>query len=151
MIEKLKELVEFTSSECMNYRFKPVVSGYSGLGVHPIDTVIDDNNLILDCEHIPIEDIKRIEFGYITEKDNGKIEYVYVDTIAEVKKYIDKKRFSNIHDSMITNTYSHYFSFYEIDKVGGGFAIVETEHERYGIYYPTKKISSEMEFNQEQE
>lgn len=100
MVKKLQEIVEFTSLECTNYRFKPVlVNGYGGLGVHPIDTVIDDTDLILDCEHIPLKDIKHIELGYITEEDNGRIEYIYVDSIAEIKKYIDKKRYSNICDS----------------------------------------------------
>lgn len=150
MITELQKLVNFTSSECTNIYFKPIlVSGYSGLGVHPIDAIIDDTELILDCEHIPIEDIKRIELGYIIEEDDGRIEYVYVDSIEELKKYIDKKRYSNIQYSVFTTTYGHYFPFYEIDKIGGGFAVIETESERYGIYYPTKKISCEVELNQE--
>lgn len=152
MIKRLQEVVDFTSLECTNIYFKPVfVNGYGGLGVHPIDTVIDDSNLILDYESIPIKDIKHIELGYITEKDSREIEYVHVDTIGEMKKYIDKKRYSNICDSIVTITHGHYFPFYETDKVGGGFAIIETEDNRYGIYYPTKKITSEMEFNKKSE
>lgn len=146
MDENLQKLVDFTSSECLNQFFKPVVIGrYGSSGVHPIDVVMDSNNLILGDEIIPLESIKEIELGYFSDEHKDRIEKVNVDSVDDLASYVRKKRYSEMYHGFGTFPLSYYFPFYEADKIGGGFAIIQTEEEQFEIYYPTKKITCQTE------
>lgn len=147
MIKKLHELVDFTSGECRNYYFKPIMTnGYDSQGTYPIDVVIDGNILILGNESIPLKDITSIEFGYYDDKYKNRIDKKYCDSISDVEKYIKEKRISMMdHGCGMISPHSYYFPFFGVDKIGGGFATIETEYATYKIFYPTKKITCEME------
>lgn len=151
MREELQKIVDFTNMECMNLYFRPVlVTGYSGTGSHPMSVFIDGDILILDyIEQDPLDSIRNIQYGYIHDEGNGKIKYVYVDSIEDVEKYINQKRAAYACNHVMAHCYGSHFPFYEVDKIGGGFVTIETENERYEIYYPTKRITIEEEFNKE--
>lgn len=140
----LKELVDFTSPECLNTMYKPVlVNGYGGLGTRPTDAVIVGDTLILDNEHIPLDSIERVEFGYYSDEHMDRLEKVEVDSVQEIKSFIENKR-TYTEGFQYTPT-SSYFLFYEVDKIGGGYAIIETTEGKYGIYYPTRKLTFEKQ------
>lgn len=145
MVRNLQKLVDFTSSECLSCFFKPVVIGrYGSSGVHPIDVVMDNDNLILGDERIPLESIKNLELGYISDEHKDRIEKINVNSVDDLASYVRKKRYSVVDHDLETIPLSYHFPFYEADKIGGGFAIIQTEEEQFEIYYPTKKISCEV-------
>ena len=88
----LKEVVDFTSSQCLNLVYKPVlVRGYNrSMGEYPIDTIITDDDLVLGYDQIPIDEVVNVEFGYYNDKHKDRIEKIVVDSIQEVKE-IHKK------------------------------------------------------------
>ena len=134
----LKEFVDFTSSQCLNLVYKPVlVKGYSGLGEYPIDTIIVGDNLILGNNQIPINDVANVEFGYYNDEYKDRIEKVVVDSIQEVKDFIERK-YKN-PESFIFAPVTSNFPFYEADKIGNGYVLIETTEDKYEIIYPTRK------------
>jgi len=118
---------------------------YGGLGVHPIDVVMDNDNLILGDVSFPLESIKEIELGYFSDEHKDRIEKVNVDSVEDLASYVRKKRYSEMDHGFGTFPLSYHFPFYEADKIGGGFAIIQTEGERFEIYYPTKKITCQIQ------
>lgn len=134
----LKELVDFTSSQYLNTMYKPVlVKGYSGLGEYPIDTIIVGDNLILGNDQISIDDVVNVEFGYYNDEHKDRIEKVVVDSIQEVKNFIENRR-TNPESFPFTPVASN-FPFYEADKNGNGYVLIETTEDKYEIIYPTRK------------
>ena len=101
---------------------------------------------ILGNESIPLKDITSIEIGYYDDEYKDRIEKKYCDSISDVEKYIKDKRISMMdHGYRMISPHSYYFPFFEVDKIGGGFTTIETEDATYKIFYPTKKITCEME------
>lgn len=146
MSKDLQQLVDFTSSECLNLFFKPVLLGeYGSLGVHPIDAIITDDTLILGNEHISLESITNIEYGYISDDYEDRIEKVSVNSILDVEKYIMRKRIPMTSSGFRRVSHGTYFPFYQADKIGSGYVIIETTNGVHEIIYPTKTITCEKE------
>lgn len=88
-----------------------------------------------------MKDVTNIEFGYYDDEHKDRMEKKYCDTISDVEKYIKNKRISMTnHGYEMISPYSYYFPFFEFDKIGGGFATIETEEITYKIFYPTKRL-----------
>lgn len=140
--------MDFTSPECLNIMYKPVlVKGYDGLGKRPVDTILIDSTLILDDDQIQVDDIINVEFGYYNDENKNRIEKIIVDSIQEVKKFIEKRR-TYMEGFQYIPT-SSYFPFYEVDKIGSGYVIIETTEVKYEIYYPTRKLSFEEQWEKD--
>lgn len=137
----LKEVVDFTSSQCLNLVYKPVlVRGYNrGMGEYPIDTIITGGNLVLGYDQIPIDDVVNVEFGYYNDEHKDRIEKVVVDSIQEVKDFIESR--CTKLDSFPFTPVSCNFPFYECDRIGSGYVLIETKEDTYEILYPTRKTS----------
>lgn len=145
----LKEMVDFTSSQCMNLAYKPVlVRGYMrGMGEYLIDTIITDDDLVLGYNQIPIDEVVNVEFGYYNDKHKDRIEKVVVDYIQEVKDFIES-RYIKL-DSFPFTPVSCNFPFYECDKIGSGYVLIETNDDTYEIIYPTRKTSFQEQWEKD--
>lgn len=138
MIKELQKITNFTSRECLNMMYKPVVlSDYSGMGVHPVDVIILDDELILGNEHIPLSCIKEVTYGYYKDLKD-RLEEFYTDSLEEMEKYITEKRNSRKESAFSKTPMGYHFPFYMTNKIGCGFVIIETDESKYEICYPTK-------------
>lgn len=148
MIKDLQKIVDLTSQECSNYAFKPIISERSGTGCYLTDCVIVDDELIVENEHILLNSIEEIKYGYL-KKVEDRIETVYCDSIEEVFDFVDKKRKDKEVSPFFGVPMGTHFPFYEIDKVGGGFLIIRTDSEEFGIYFPTEKTTFEKQWDKD--
>lgn len=140
--------MDFTSSQCLNLVYKPVlVKDYSGLGEYPIDTIMVGDNLILGNDQIPIDDIVNVEFGYYNDEHRDRIEKVVVDSIQEVKDFIEN-RYTKLDSFPFTPVTSN-FPFYECDRIGSGYVLIETNDDTYEIIYPTRKTSFQEQWKRD--
>lgn len=147
MIKELQKVVDFTSRECLNVSFKPVVSTMSGLAHRPIDCIITDDELIMGNEHILLNTIQEVEVGYYEDLPD-RLEKVYCDSLEEVIRIVESRRNGVTVPMFGFMPMGSYFPFYEVDKIGGGFVTIKTEDEDYGIYYPTKQLTNEKSSEQ---
>ena len=145
----LKEVVDFTSSQCLNLVYKPVlVRGYNrNMGEYPIDTIITDDDLVLGYDQIPIDEVVNVEFGYYNDEHRDRIEKVVVDSIQEVKDFIESR--CNKIDSFPFTPVSCNFPFYECDRIGCGYVLIETNEDSYEIFYPTRKTSFQEQWERD--
>lgn len=148
MIKDLPKIVDLTSQECSNFTFKPIISERSGLGRFVTDCVIVDDELIVENEHILLNSIEEIRCGYL-EKVEDRIETVYCDSIEEVFDFVDEKRKDKEVAPFFGVPMGTYFPFYEVDKIGGGFLIIRTNSEEFGIYFPTEKTTFEKQWEKD--
>lgn len=59
--------------------------------------------------------------------------------MPERKRNINKK-LQELVDFTSGECRNYYFLFFEVDKIGGGFATIETEDATYKNFYPTKRL-----------
>ena len=94
------------------------------MGEYPIDTIITDDDLVLGYDQIPIDEVVNVEFGYYNDEHRDRIEKVVVDSIQEVKDFIESR--CTKLDSFPFTPVSCNFPFLECDRIGCGYVLIET-------------------------